>query len=221
LSVALKGCVANNRCWTQRFSDLVIQAFSLCTARSRGPKEDARMMKLHRTHVLEEPERVAMAPIGSIPPRRGCPRHRSFFGRCEKKHYGRQIYTLYFLCRLGLQWGRVVYAPNDIRFYYFRAPCVPGNRFSNLLHWKCTMTKAYNIPSSYRCAPGPHGTVQIFNEHSYVMGEYTQATGITKWQRVVAAGQRATIEQWLSEHYPVPVKTVSAPAKPKRKAAAA
>jgi hypothetical protein len=83
------------------------------------------------------------------------------------------------------------------------------------------MAKAYNIPSSYRCVTGPRGTVQILNEHSYLMGEYTQATGVTKWQRVVAASQRAIIEQWLVEHYPAPVKEVPVSAKPKKKAAAA
>lgn len=35
------------------------------------------------------------------------------------------------------------------------------------------------------------------------MAEYSERTGVVKWQRVVLAAQREKIENWLCEHYPV------------------
>jgi hypothetical protein len=39
------------------------------------------------------------------------------------------------------------------------------------------------------------------------MAEYSERTGVVKWQRVVVASQREQIEKWLGEHYPVQVRT--------------
>ncbi len=47
------------------------------------------------------------------------------------------------------------------------------------------------------------GPVQVLNEKSYLMAEYNQRTGKVSWQRVVLATQKANIENWLLEHYPV------------------
>ena len=47
------------------------------------------------------------------------------------------------------------------------------------------------------------GLIQVLNEGSYVMAEYSERTGVVRWQRVVLATQREKIEKWLSEHYPV------------------
>jgi hypothetical protein len=47
------------------------------------------------------------------------------------------------------------------------------------------------------------GLIQVLNEGSYVMAEYSERTGVVKWQRVVLATQRERIEKWLGEHYPV------------------
>ena len=49
----------------------------------------------------------------------------------------------------------------------------------------------------------PKGLVQVLNHDSYLMGEYNQGTGKVSWQRIVLATQRANIESWLLEHYPV------------------
>ncbi len=38
------------------------------------------------------------------------------------------------------------------------------------------------------------------------MAEYSERTGVVKWQRVVLASQREQIEKWLGEHYPVQAK---------------
>lgn len=66
------------------------------------------------------------------------------------------------------------------------------------------MQKHQAPPSSYhfkRAKTG--GIIQVLNEGSYVMGEYSERTGEVKWQRVVLASQREKIEKWLGEHYPV------------------
>lgn len=54
------------------------------------------------------------------------------------------------------------------------------------------------------------GLIQVLNEGSYVMAEYSERTGVVRWQRVVLATQKEKIERWLGEHYPVqapPAKT--------------
>lgn len=47
------------------------------------------------------------------------------------------------------------------------------------------------------------GLIEVLNEGSYVMAEYSERTGTLKWQRVVMTSQREKIEKWLREHYPV------------------
>jgi hypothetical protein len=46
------------------------------------------------------------------------------------------------------------------------------------------------------------GLIEVLNEGSYVMAEYSERTGVVKWQRVVLAAQKEKIERWLGEHYP-------------------
>jgi len=47
------------------------------------------------------------------------------------------------------------------------------------------------------------GLIEVLNEGSYVMAEYSERTGVVKWHRVVLAAQKEKIERWLDEHYPV------------------
>ena len=47
------------------------------------------------------------------------------------------------------------------------------------------------------------GLIQVLNQGSYVMAEYSERTGAVSWQRVVLATQKELIEKWLGEHYPV------------------
>ena len=47
------------------------------------------------------------------------------------------------------------------------------------------------------------GIIQVLNEGSYVMAEYSERTGLVKWQRVVLATQREIVEKWLRERYPI------------------
>jgi len=46
------------------------------------------------------------------------------------------------------------------------------------------------------------GIIEVLNENSYVMAEYSERTGSLKWQRLVLASQREQIEKWLDDHYP-------------------
>ena len=46
------------------------------------------------------------------------------------------------------------------------------------------------------------GIIEVLNENSYVMAEYSERTGSVKWQRLVLASQREQIEKWLGDHYP-------------------
>ena len=66
------------------------------------------------------------------------------------------------------------------------------------------MKKYQAIASTYRCKRAKtDGLIQVFNEHSYVMAEYNDRTGVVRWLRVVLATQKASVEQWLAEQYPV------------------
>lgn len=46
------------------------------------------------------------------------------------------------------------------------------------------------------------GIIEVLNENSYVMAEYSERTGSVKWQRMVLASQREQVEKWLEDHYP-------------------
>jgi len=58
--------------------------------------------------------------------------------------------------------------------------------------------------------------VTVLNNLGYVMAEYNEATGVTRWTRVVPAAQRENVQQWLLKTYPV---TVEAPVARRKKAA--
>lgn len=47
------------------------------------------------------------------------------------------------------------------------------------------------------------GLILVLNEGSYVMAEYSERTGVVKWQRVVLASQKESVERWLRSQYPV------------------
>ncbi len=54
----------------------------------------------------------------------------------------------------------------------------------------------------FKRVPKPVGMIQVLNEGSYIMAEYSELTGETKWQRLVLATQREHIESWLREKFP-------------------
>ena len=59
--------------------------------------------------------------------------------------------------------------------------------------------------------------VTVLNNLNYVMAEYDETTGVTRWARVVPAAQRETVQQWLLKKYPAVVE-VPTPARRKKAA---
>ena len=70
-----------------------------------------------------------------------------------------------------------------------------------------------NLNAQYYCEKARQsGLIKVFNSDEYLMVEYSQNTGAVRWQRFAAAPQKAAIERWLSEHFPVPsAKAAAAP----------
>ena len=61
--------------------------------------------------------------------------------------------------------------------------------------------------------------VLVSNSLSYLMAEYDDNTGVTRWIRVANASQREQVENWLKSHYPAKTQTTTTPT-PKQKRAA-
>ncbi len=59
--------------------------------------------------------------------------------------------------------------------------------------------------------------ITVFNNLRYVMAEYDETTGVTRWTRVVPAAQRENVQQWLLKNYPVVIE-VPTPARRKKAA---
>jgi len=61
------------------------------------------------------------------------------------------------------------------------------------------------------------GLILVHNADHYLMAEYSDLTGVAKWQRVVLATQRDKIEQWLRQEFPVRSQpaTIASPRKSK------
>ena len=59
--------------------------------------------------------------------------------------------------------------------------------------------------------------VTVLNNLNYIMAEYDETTGVTRWTRVVPAAQREHVQQWLLKNYPV---LIESPAPARRKKAA-
>jgi len=68
--------------------------------------------------------------------------------------------------------------------------------------------------------PGNHGRIVVLNSGSYIMAEYDEYTGLTRWQRVVSAPQREKVQKFLAEQYPVKSAPVVVKSKSRRTAAA-
>ena len=59
--------------------------------------------------------------------------------------------------------------------------------------------------------------VTVLNNLRYIMAEYDETTGVTRWTRVVPAAQRENVQQWLLKNYPV---VIEVPTPTRRKKAA-
>ena len=69
----------------------------------------------------------------------------------------------------------------------------------------------YNINASYHCRRAKQeNLILIYNEDEYLMAEYSERSGVVKYQRLVPAPQKDVIERWLSQHFPVKTKPATA-----------
>jgi hypothetical protein len=59
--------------------------------------------------------------------------------------------------------------------------------------------------------------ITVLNNLRYIMAEYDETTGVTRWTRVVPAAQRENVQQWLLKNYPVVIE-VPTPARRKKAA---
>ncbi len=79
------------------------------------------------------------------------------------------------------------------------------------------MQKHHAALSSYHFQRAKtQGIIKVLNEGSYVMAEYSERTGMVKWQRVVLATQKEMIEKWLGQHYPVQAAPAPVPVETRR-----
>ena len=61
-----------------------------------------------------------------------------------------------------------------------------------------------NINSEFYCEKAKQpGLIKVFNSDEYLMMEYSQNTGAVRWQRLAPAPQKAAIERWVTENFPV------------------
>jgi hypothetical protein len=66
------------------------------------------------------------------------------------------------------------------------------------------MNEQWLINSSYYCMRGEmRDLILVLNSHAYVLARYRERTGELSWQRVIPAGDRKSIEDWLGRHFPV------------------
>jgi len=65
------------------------------------------------------------------------------------------------------------------------------------------MQDRHIINASYYCKRGSRpGLILVLNTGAYILAEYNEGTGDVKWQRVIPAEQKKSIEKWLSQHFP-------------------
>jgi hypothetical protein len=61
-----------------------------------------------------------------------------------------------------------------------------------------------DIEAGFYCEKAKQsGLFRVFNADEHLMAEYSQNTGAVRWQRLAAAPQKAAIELWLTERFPV------------------
>ena len=78
-----------------------------------------------------------------------------------------------------------------------------GQKLPGLLSWRLMKEHPPQLSSFRFKRAKTDGLIEVLNEGSYVMAEYSERTGVVKWQRMVLATQREKIEKWLGDHYPV------------------
>jgi hypothetical protein len=73
------------------------------------------------------------------------------------------------------------------------------------------MNHRHVINPSYYCERGKGGDlILVFNAGAYVLAEYSEMSGEVRWQRVIPAEQKKSVENWLNQHFPPTKKAQSA-----------
>jgi len=61
-----------------------------------------------------------------------------------------------------------------------------------------------NINANFYCEKAKQaGLIKVFNVDEYLMMEYSQNTGAVRWLRLAGAPQKAAIERWLVQQFPI------------------
>jgi hypothetical protein len=84
-------------------------------------------------------------------------------------------------------------------------------------------SRHHHINHSIFCKRTKSGFIDVLNSDHYLMGEYSEHTGIVTWQRLLTASQKDAIERWLAEKFLVaqpPKKPAQSHGKKQRRAAA-
>ena len=62
----------------------------------------------------------------------------------------------------------------------------------------------YIINGTYECRRAKQdGLILVFNPDALLMVEYSERTGKFRWQRVLPATQKASVEKWITDAFPV------------------
>jgi hypothetical protein len=69
------------------------------------------------------------------------------------------------------------------------------------------MIDRHTINESFYCGRlREDGIISVMTTGAYVMAEYDDQTGETRWYRVVNASQKENLQNWLKQHFPPKVR---------------
>ena len=81
---------------------------------------------------------------------------------------------------------------------------VPGRRSPAVQYNELLMAKVDQATPQFHFQKSDSTSrVTVLNNLRYIMAEYDETTGVTRWTRVVPAAQRENVQQWLLKNYPV------------------
>jgi hypothetical protein len=84
---------------------------------------------------------------------------------------------------------------------------VPGRRRPAVHHNEYLMPRVDQpTPQFHFQRSDSNSRVKVLNHLHYIMAEYDETTGVTRWTRVVPAAQREHVQQWLLKNYPVAIE---------------
>jgi hypothetical protein len=82
------------------------------------------------------------------------------------------------------------------------------------------MTDRHTISDNFYCGRlRDDSIVSVMTTGAYVMAEYDEQTGETRWYRVVNATQKENLQNWLRQHFPIKARVAKRPASKKFAAA--